>query len=258
MQSLIHFCYSVAESCPILQPHGLPHARLLLFTVSWSLLTFMSIESLMLSNHLILCHPFSFSLQSFPASGSFPVSRLFPSGSQSFGTLVLASVLPKNIQIWFPVGLTDDLISLHSKGLSRVLSSTTVWKHQFFGAQTFLWSNSHIQIWQLEKTIALTRQTFASKVMSLLFNMLSRFVIAFLPRSKSLLISWLQSPSAVILELKKIKSVTVSIVSPYIYHEVMGPDAMIFVFWMFSFKPAFHAPLSPSSRSSLVPPHFLS
>ena len=80
------------------------------------------------------------------------------------------------------------------------------------------------------KTIALIRWTFASKVMSLLFNMLSRFVIAFLPRSKSLLISWLQSPSAVILELKKIKSVTVSIVSPSIYHEVMGPDAMILVF----------------------------
>ena len=80
------------------------------------------------------------------------------------------------------------------------------------------------------KTIALTRWTFVGKVMSLLFNMLSRFVIAFLPRSKHLLISWLQSPSAVNLELPKIKSVTVSIVSPYICHEVMGPDAMIFIF----------------------------
>jgi len=85
------------------------------------------------------------------------------------------------------------------------------------------------------KTIALTRLTFVSKVMSLLFNMLSRFVIAFLPRSKHLLISWLQSPSAVILEPKKIKSVTVSIVSPSICHEVMGPDAMILVFQMFTF-----------------------
>ena len=80
------------------------------------------------------------------------------------------------------------------------------------------------------KTIALTIQTFVSKVISLLFNMISRFVIASLPRSKHLLISWLQSPSAVILEPKKIKSVIVSIVSPSIYHEVMGPDAMIFVF----------------------------
>ena len=84
------------------------------------------------------------------------------------------------------------------------------------------------------KTIALTRQTFVDKVMSLLFNMLSRLVIAFLPRSKCLLISWLQSPSAVILEPKKIKSVTVSIVSPFICHEVMGPDAMILVFLMLS------------------------
>ena len=80
------------------------------------------------------------------------------------------------------------------------------------------------------KTIALTRLTFISKVMSLLFNMMSRFVIAFLPRSKRLLISWLQSPSAVILEPKKIKSLTVSIVSPSICHEVMGLDAMTLVF----------------------------
>ena len=86
------------------------------------------------------------------------------------------------------------------------------------------------------KTIALTRQTFVGKVMSLLFNMLSRLVIAFLPRNKHLLISWLQSPSAVILEPKKIKSVTVSIVSPSICHELIGPDAMIFVFLMLSFK----------------------
>ena len=89
------------------------------------------------------------------------------------------------------------------------------------------------------KTIALTRWTFAGKVRSLLFNMLSRLVIAFLPRSKHLLISWLQSPSAVILEPPKIKSVTVSIVSPSVCHEVMGPDAMILVFCMLSFKPTF-------------------
>ena len=80
------------------------------------------------------------------------------------------------------------------------------------------------------KTIASTRQTFVDKVISLLYSMLSRFVIAFLPRSKRLLMSWLQSPSAVILDPKKIKSVTVSIDSPSICHEVMGPDAMIFIF----------------------------
>ena len=89
------------------------------------------------------------------------------------------------------------------------------------------------------KTIALTRGTFVGKVMSLLFNMLSRLVITFLLRSKCLLISWLQSPSAVTFEPKKIKSDTVSTVSPSIYHEVMGSDAMIFIFWMLSFKPTF-------------------
>ena len=89
------------------------------------------------------------------------------------------------------------------------------------------------------KTIALTWWTFVGKVMFLFFNMLSRYVIAFLQRNKCLLISWLQSPTAVILEPKKIKSVMVSIVSPSICHEVMGPDAVILVFWMLSSKPAY-------------------
>ena len=89
------------------------------------------------------------------------------------------------------------------------------------------------------KTVALTRWTFVGKVMSLLFNMQSRSVITFLPRSKCLLISWLKLPSAVILESKKIKSFTVSIVSPSICYEVMRTDAMIFVFWMLSLKRAF-------------------
>ena len=106
------------------------------------------------------------------------------------------------------------------------------------------------------KTIALTRWTFVGKVMSLVFNMLSRLVITFFPRSKRLLISWLQSPSAVTLEPKKIKYDTVSTVSPSISHEVMGQDAMIFIFWMLSFKPI-HSPPSLSSRGFLVPLHFL-
>ena len=93
------------------------------------------------------------------------------------------------------------------------------------------------------KTIALTRRTFVGKVMSLLLSTLSRLVITFLPRSQHLLISWLQSPSAVILKTQKIKSDTVSTVIPSICHEVMGPDALILVFWMLSFKPTF----SPSS-----------
>ena len=103
------------------------------------------------------------------------------------------------------------------------------------------------------KALALTIWSFVSKVMSLLFNMLSRFVIAFLPRSKHLSISMLQSPPAVILEPKKIKSVTVFIVSPSICYEVMGPDAIVFVFWLLTFKPAFSLSFLPSSRGSLIP-----
>ena len=138
--------------------------------------------------------------QSSPASGSSLMSRLFTSSGQSIGASVSASVLPVNIQKWFPLRLTG-LISLQSKGLSSIFSNTTVQKHQFFSAQLSLWSNSHIHTSLLEKTIALTRWTFFGKVISLLFNMLSRLDIAFLPRRKRLLISWLQSLSAVILDL---------------------------------------------------------
>ena len=94
--------------------------------------------------------PFFFCLQSFPASGSFPMSWLFTSGGQMIGASASASVLPMNIQDWFPLGLTG-WISLKSKGLSRVFSSTTVWKHQFFSTQPLLGSNSHIHMWLLEK-----------------------------------------------------------------------------------------------------------
>ena len=139
------------------------------------------------------CHPtisssvvlFSSCLQSFPASGSFPMSQFFASGGWSIGVSASASVLPVNIQDWFPLGLTG-WISLQSKRLSRVFTNTTVQKHHFFGAQLSLYSNSHIHTWLLEKTKLQLRWTFAGKVMSVLFNMLSRFIIAFLPRSKCL------------------------------------------------------------------------
>ena len=160
-----------------------------------------------------------------------------------------------NIQGWFSLEFTG-LISLLTKGLSRVLSSTKIWKHQFFGVQLVydpLLTSIH-DYWK--KTIALTRWTFVSKVMSLLLNMLSRFFIALLP-SKHLWISWLQSPSAVIVEPKKIKSLIVSSVSPSICHEVMGQDAMISVFSTLSFKPGFLSLLSPSSRGRLHPLHFM-
>ena len=131
--------------------------------------------------------PFSSCLQSFPASWSFPMHQLFASGGQSIGVLASASVLPMNIQDWFHLGLTG-LISLKSKGLSRIINNT-VQKHQFFGAQFSLYSNSHMHTWLLENNLALTRWTFVGKVMSLLFNVLFRLGIYFLPRSKHLLIS---------------------------------------------------------------------
>ena len=165
--------------------------------------------------------------QSLPASESFPRSQLFAWGGQSNRDSALASVLPKKTQDWSPSEWTG-WISLQSKGLSRVQhhssKASILRRSAFFTVQL-----SHPYM-TTGKTIALTRWTFVGKVISLLFNMLSRLVITFLPRSKRLLISWLQSPSAVILEPKKIKSDTVSTVSPSISHEVMGPDAMIFVF----------------------------
>ena len=126
-------------------------------TSSWSLLKLMSIELVMLSNHLILCPtiwfsvlPLSSHLQSFPAPGSFQMSQLFSSGGQSIGVSASTSVLLMNIQDWSPLGWTG-WISLQSKGFSRVFSNTTVKKHQFFSAQLSLELNSHIQTWLLEK-----------------------------------------------------------------------------------------------------------
>ena len=146
------------------------------------------------------CHPtisssvtlFSSCPQSFPESGSFPMSQLFASGDQSIGASASASVLSMNIQGWFPFGLTA-LISLLTKGLSGVFFNTPVlWCSAFFMIQL---SYPYIIT---GKIIALTIQIIVGKVMSLLFNMLSRFVIDFLPRSKCLLILWLQSLSRVI------------------------------------------------------------
>ena len=142
--------------------------------------------------------PFSSYSHSVPASKSFLISRLFASGSQSIGASTSASVLHMTIQSWFPLGL----VSLQSKGLLRLFSSTTVQKRQFFGILPSLWSDSHIRTWLLEKNCSFDYTDFGSKVVSLLFNMLSRLVIAFLPRSMCLLISWLKSPSVVILETK--------------------------------------------------------
>ena len=152
------------------------------------------------------------------------MSWLFTSDGQSIGASASASILLMNIQNWFPLGLTG-LVSMQSKGLSRAFSNTAVQKHQFIGIQPSLWSNSHIHTWLLEKPWLWLEGPLSAK-WCLLFNTLSSFVTAFLPRSKCLLISWLQSPSKVILE------------TPSTCHEMMGQDAMILVFLM-CFKPAF-------------------
>ena len=157
------FSHSVTSDS--LQPHGFWHARLLCpSTVLGACLN--SCPSSW------WCHPtisssvvaFSSCLQSFPASGSYSRNQFFTSGGQSIGVSASASVLPMNIQDWFPLELTC-LISLLSKGLSRVFFNTKVQKHQFFSAQPSLWSISYIHTWH-GKTIALTRQTFVCKVVS--------------------------------------------------------------------------------------------
>ena len=152
---------SVAQSCPTLCDHMIcSMPGLLSITNSQSLLKLMSIESVMPSNHLILYHPLLL-LPSLPASGTFPVSQLFSWGGQSTGVSASVSALPKNTQDWSPLGGTG-WISLKSKGLSRVFSNTTV-------------QLSHPYL-TTGKTISLTRQTFVGRVISLLFNMLSRLV----------------------------------------------------------------------------------
>ena len=188
------------------------------------------------SSHLILCRPLLL-LPPIP-----PRIRVFFNKStlrRKWPNYWSFSISPSNKHSglisfrmdWFHLlavqGTLKSLLQPHSSKVSFL------WRSAFFTVQL-----SHPYM-TTGKTIALTRQNFVGRVMSLLFNMLSRLVITFLSRSKHLLISWLQSPSAVILDPSKIKSATVSTVSPYISCEVMGPDAMILVFWMLSFKPTF-------------------
>ena len=207
------------------------HQASLSITNSWSLIKFMSIESVMPSSHLILCclllPPIPPSIRVFsestfrmrwPKYWSFSFSI---SPSNEYPGLI--SCRMDWLDLLAVQGTLKSLLQLHSLKASFLRCSA------FFTVQL-----SHPNV-TTGKTIALNRQTFVSKVMSLLFNMLSRLVITFLPRSKHLLISWLQSPSAVILEHSKshkkvINSLTVSTVSLSIYHEVMGLDDMILVF----------------------------
>ena len=186
-------------------PWTAAHQASLSVTNSQSLLKLTSIESVMPSSHLILCRPLSFRLQSFPASGSFQMSQVLPIRWPKYCSFSF-SISPSNehpglissrmdwLDLFAGQGILKSLLQHHS-------SKASVLQHSAF----FIVQLSHPYM-TTGKTTALTRQTFVSKVMSLLFNMLPRLVITFLPRSKRLLISWLQSPSAVILEPEKILS----------------------------------------------------
>ena len=223
-------------------------------TISWSLPKLMSIELVMPTNHLIPYHPLLLLSSIFPSIRVFSNELALCIRWQKYWSFSL-SIGPSNKyseSIFFRIDWFDLL------AVQGTLKSL-LWHHSSKASilqcpAFFMVQLSHPYM-TTGKTIALTRWTFEGKVMSLLLNMLSRLVIALLPRSKVLLISWLQSPSAVILKPKKIKSVTLSIVSPFISHEVMGLDAMIFILWRFS--QLFHSPLSPLSRDSLVPLHVL-
>ena len=196
-------------------------------TNSWSLPKLMSIELVMPSNHLILCHP----LLLLPSI--FRSIRVFSNES------ALRISWPKYWSFSFNISPSSEHLGLISFGMDWLdlpaVQGTLKSLLQHHSSKASILQHSAFFIVQLShpymtigKTIALTRQNFADKVMSLLLNMLSRLVITFLPRSKRLLISWLQSPSVVILEPRKIKSTTV-FVSPSVFPELMGLDAMIFI-----------------------------
>ena len=231
------------------------HQASLSITNSRSTLRVTSIESVMPSSHLILGCPLLL------------VPPIPPSIKVFYNESTIRTRWPKYWSFSFSIIPSKEipgLISFRVDWLDLLAVQGTL-KHllQHHSSKASILQHSAFFTVQLShpymttgKTIALTRQTLVGKVMSLILNMLSRLVITFLPRSKCLLISWLPSPSAVILEPQKIKSDTVSTVSPSISHEVMGPDIMIFVFWMLSLNQLFHSP-SPSSRGFLVPLHFL-
>ena len=232
---LLSICSVVSDS---LWPHGLQQSRLPCPSLSPGVCS----NSCLLS---LWCHPtisssvalFSSCSQSFPASGSFPMSWLFTIGGQSTGASDSASVCSVNIQGHFPLGWTS-LVSLLSKGLSRVFSSTTIWKHQFLSTQSSLWSNFHIHTWLWKNhSFDYMDLCWQSDVSSLLFNMLSSIIIAFLPGSKWLLISWLQSSSTVILEPNKVCHCFLLFPSYLPWSDRTGCHDLRF--WKLSFKSVF-------------------
>ena len=205
---------------------------------SRSLPKLMSIESVMPSNHLILCHLLLLLPSIFPRIRVFSNELILPIKWPKYWSFSF-NISPSNehsglISFWM-----DRLNLLVVQGTLKSLLQHHSSKASIFQCSAFIIVQLSNPYMTTGKTIALTRRTFVGKVMPLHLTMLSRLVITFLPRSKHLLISWLQSPSAVILEPRKMKSDTVSTVSPSISHEVIGLDAMNLVFWMLSFKPTF-------------------
>ena len=219
-----------------LRPHELQHTRLLSSNISWSLLKSCPLSWWCRPTILSSVIAFSFCLQSFPAFGSFPKNlciRWPKYWSFSF------SISPSNVYSGLISSRIDWFDLLAAQGTLKSLFQHHNSKVSILWHSTFYMIQLSHPYMTTGKTIPLTRQTFVGKGMSLLFNMLSGFVIAFLPMSKRLLISWLQSPSAVILEPKKIKSVTASTFSPSICHEARGLGTMILVFFSVEFQASF-------------------
>ena len=198
-------------------------------TNSQSLLKLMCIESVMPSNHLIICRSFLLLPSIFPSIGVFSDESVLHMRWPKYWSFSF-SINPASEYSGLISFRVDWLHLLEVQGTLKSLLQHHSSKASILRCSAFFIVQLLHPYTTIGKTIALTTWTFVSKVMSLLFNMLSRLVIAFLPRSKHILISWLQSPSSVTLEPKKIKSLTVSIVSPSICHEVMEPDAMICIF----------------------------
>ena len=218
-----------------LQPHGLQHSR------RPCLLPFPGVCPGVCPLNQWCCPTISFSASPFFCLQSSPSIRVF------FNESARHIRWPKYWSFSFNISPSNEHPGLTSFQMDLLIVQGTLKSIlQHYSSKASILQHSAFFIVQLSqpymtagKTIALTRQTFVDKVTSLLFSMLSKLVITFLPKSKHLLISWLQSPSAVILEPQKINSDTVSTVSPSICYEVMGPDAMILVFWMLRFKPTF-------------------
>ena len=227
---------SVTQSSPT--PWTVAHKASPSFTISQSLLKLRFIESVMPSNHLILRCPLLLPPSIFPSIRVFSNESVLCIRCPKHGSFNF-SISPSNVYSGLIYFRMDGLDLLAIQGTFKSLPQYHCSEASVLRCSAFFMVQLSCSYMTTGKTIALTKQTFVGQVMSLHFNVLSRLVIAFLPRSKHLLISWLQSPSAVILEPKKRKSLTVSIVSPSTCHEMMGLDAMIFIFWMLSFKPAF-------------------